>query len=99
MKQLITASALTLLSALSGACPTGNIDFVGFGTTANCAEGSAPTPAPSNTLAVLRADSGCTDSNNNTADFTAAAPASTRNSTTWIVKPIAWRCAGSPPIR
>ena len=60
---------------LSGACPTGNIDFVGFGTTANCAEGSAPTPAPSNTLAVLRADSGCTDSNNNGADFATGAPA------------------------
>lgn len=60
---------------LAGACPTGNIDFVGFGSTANCSEGSAPTPAPSNTLAVLRADNGCADSNNNGADFTAGTPA------------------------
>ena len=61
-------------TSLTGTCPTGNIDFVGFGTTANCAEGSAPTPAPSNTLAVLRADGGCTDSNNNGADFATGAP-------------------------
>jgi predicted extracellular nuclease len=63
------------VATLSGACPTSNIDFVGFGSTANCAEGTAPTPAPSNTLAVLRADNGCTDSNNNGADFATAAPA------------------------
>ena len=37
-------------AALSGTCPAGNIDFVGFGTAANCAEGNAPTPAPCNTL-------------------------------------------------
>ena len=62
-------------TSLAGTCPTGNIDFVGFGATANCSEGSAPTPAPSNTLAVLRADNGCTDSNNNGADFATGAPA------------------------
>ena len=33
--------------ALTGACPTGAtiVDFVGYGTTANCFEGSGPTPA------------------------------------------------------
>jgi hypothetical protein len=56
-------------TALAGSCPTGNADFVGFGPTANCAEASAPTPAPSNTLAVVRAGGGCTDTNNNAADF------------------------------
>jgi predicted extracellular nuclease len=66
-------------TALSGTCPTGNIDFVGFGSTANCAEGSAPTAAPSNTLAVLRANGGCTDSDNNGADFATGA-AAPRNS-------------------
>ena len=61
-------------SALSGTCPA-NIDFVGFGSAANCAEGSAPTATLSATTAALRADGGCTDSNNNGADFTAGAPA------------------------
>jgi Predicted extracellular nuclease len=42
-------------TALTGTCPTATVvDFVGFGSSANCAEGNAPTPAPSNTLAVLR---------------------------------------------
>ncbi|NJC28807.1 hypothetical protein GGR79_000274 [Xanthomonas arboricola] len=62
-------------SALSGACPTGNADLVGYGSTASCAEGNAPTPAPSNTLAVLRGGDGCTDTDNNAADFATGAPA------------------------
>ncbi|MFC7520419.1 lamin tail domain-containing protein [Xanthomonas populi] len=62
-------------SALSGACPTGNADLVGYGSTAICAEGNAPTPAPSNTLAVLRGGDGCTDTDNNAADFATGAPA------------------------
>ena len=55
-------------------CPTGTsiIDFVGFGTTANCFEGSGPTPAPSNTTSVTRTNNA--DTNNNAADFTAGAP-------------------------
>ena len=61
-------------TALSGACPTGNIDFVGFGTAANCAEGSAPTATINATTAALRANGGCTDSNNNGADFGTGAP-------------------------
>ena len=47
-----TAGKLALTStntALTGVCPTGGtiVDFVGFGTTANCFEGAGPTPAPS----------------------------------------------------
>ncbi|WP_267127014.1 lamin tail domain-containing protein, partial [Xanthomonas sacchari] len=61
-------------AALSGACPAGNADFVGYGSSASCAEGSAPTAAPSNTLAVLRGNGGCTDSDNNNADFATGAP-------------------------
>jgi predicted extracellular nuclease len=61
-------------TALSGACPTGLADLVGYGTTASCFEGSAPTAAPSNTLAVLRAGAGCTDTNDNAADFATGAP-------------------------
>ena len=68
-------------TALSGACPTGAniIDFVGFGTTANCFEGSGPTPAPSNTTAALRNNNGCAETDNNAADF-AAGPPNPRNS-------------------
>lgn len=64
----------TTASALSGACPTGNADLVGYGSNASCAEGNAPTPAPSNTLAVLRGGDGCSDTDNNAADFATGAP-------------------------
>ncbi|CAD0304080.1 lamin tail domain-containing protein [Xanthomonas hortorum] len=73
-----TAGKVALSStaaALSGACPTGNADLVGYGSNASCAEGNAPTPAPSNTLAVLRGGEGCTDTDNNAADFSTGAPA------------------------
>lgn len=59
---------------LSGTCPTGNVDFVGFGG-ANCAEGTAPTGNLSNTTAALRLEGGCTDSDDNRADFAIGAPA------------------------
>jgi predicted extracellular nuclease len=89
-----TASKVALVNttvALSGACPTGAsiIDFVGYGTTANCFEGAGPTPAPSNTTAVLRAGAGCTDINVNSADFTAGAPTPRNTSTPLNV------CSGS----
>lgn len=81
-----TAGKVALVNstvALTGACPTGAniIDFAGFGTTANCFEGTGPTPAPSNTTAVIRAGSGCTDTDQNATDFTAVTPAP-RNSAT-----------------
>ncbi len=61
-------------------CPTDTsiVDLVGYGT-ANCFEGAAAAPALTNTSAALRGGNGCTDTNNNQADFTAAAP-SPRNS-------------------
>lgn len=67
------------------------IDFVGFGTTANCFEGGGPTPAPSNTLAVLRAANGCTDTDVNSADFATGAP-NPRNTAT-ALNP----CGGGSP--
>ncbi|RYF54554.1 MAG: lamin tail domain-containing protein, partial [Cytophagaceae bacterium] len=80
-----TAGKVALVSnntALTISCPVGVagvIDFVGFGSTANCSEGAGPTPAPSATNAVFRADNGCTDANNNASDFTTGA-ANPRNS-------------------
>ncbi len=65
---------------LSGACPsTANIlDRVGYGSTAGtvdfCFEGAGPAPTPSATTADLRAAAGCTDTNNNTADFATGSP-------------------------
>lgn len=64
--------------SLAGACPVGSdvniVDFVGYGTTANCREGSANTPAPSETLAVFRKNDGEIDTDQNGADFVTGAP-------------------------
>jgi hypothetical protein len=74
-----TAGKVALVSnttALTGACPTGAtiIDFVGYGTTANCFEGSSFAPAPSNTTAAIRKSGGCTDTDVNSADFSTGTP-------------------------
>lgn len=73
-----TAGKVALVSAtvpLSGPCPTaGVVDFVGYGTTADCFEGAGRAPAPSNTTAVIRVDNGCRETNNNNLDFTTGAP-------------------------
>jgi uncharacterized protein (TIGR03437 family) len=80
-----TAGKVALVRAttpLSGTCPADPniVDFVGYGTTANCFKGSAPAPAPSNSNAALRSNAGCTNSINNAVDFTAAIP-TPRNTT------------------
>ncbi|MFT3897120.1 MAG: lamin tail domain-containing protein [Thermomonas sp.] len=51
------------------------VDLVGYGTTANFYEGAGPAAAPGTTNATFRALNGCTDSNDNGADFAAAAAA------------------------
>src|SRR3546814_7742178 len=60
-------------TALGGSCPTGNADFVGYGS-ANCSEGSDAAPGLSNTTAALRNGGGCTDTNDNGADFASGTP-------------------------
>ena len=57
-------------------CPSGGglVDFVGYGTTANCFEGGAAAPAPSNERAILRAGGGCADTNANNLNFTTGVP-------------------------
>ena len=55
------------------------IDLVGFGS-ANYAE-TAAAPSISNTTALVRAGGGCTDTNNNQADFSTGAPAPRNGST------------------
>lgn len=79
-------------TALGATCPpTGDlVDLVGFGT-ADCAEGSAA-PGPSdNVSSLIRADGGCTDTNDNSADFATGAVAP-RNSAT-----AAHSCGGPNP--
>jgi uncharacterized repeat protein (TIGR01451 family) len=49
-------------------------DFVGYGTTATCYEGSGPAPAPSATTSDFRKAGGCTDTNDNAADFFVLTP-------------------------
>jgi hypothetical protein len=56
------------------------IDFVGYGTTANCSE-TMPTANLSNTTAARRGQSGCVDADNNSTDFAVGAP-TPRNSAT-----------------
>ena len=73
-----TAGKVALTStrtALSGAVPTSPaiVDVVGFGSTATFFE-SAPTAGPANATAVIRRAAGCTDTDNNSADFDVAAP-------------------------
>lgn len=71
-----TAGKIALVNdgtLLVGGCPVGAtiVDFAGYGTTANCFEGTGPTPAPSGTLAATRVGAGCTDTGQNATDFTA----------------------------
>jgi hypothetical protein len=61
------------------------VDFVGYGTGssgANFFEGTGPAPTPSNTLSDVRANHGCTDTDNNAVDFTTATPAPRNSSAT-----------------
>ncbi|HEX3774710.1 MAG TPA: lamin tail domain-containing protein, partial [Polyangiaceae bacterium] len=61
----------TALTCNTTCVPSTNIaDFIGYGS-ANEFEGSGAAPTLSNTTADLRASGGCTDTDNNSADFTA----------------------------
>lgn len=81
-------------TALSGACPAGWTDLVGFGT-ANCSE-TAAMAVLSNTLAGLRANNGCQDFDDNSVDFATGAPTPRNTATpanlcsTVSVDPAAW---------
>jgi predicted extracellular nuclease len=68
-----TSGKVALVSnttALSGSCPSGVVDLVGYGA-ANCFEGSRAAPGLTNTTADSRNDSGCAETDDNAADFTA----------------------------
>jgi hypothetical protein len=64
-------------TSVFGQCPLSNpgiVDFIGYGTTANCFEGSGPTATLSATTAAIRNAAGCTDTNNNAGDFSVGTP-------------------------
>lgn len=67
-------SNTTLLSA---SCPIGPnvVDFAGYGSSANCFEGSDSTPSPASDKAAVRIGQGCADTNDNATNFLALAPA------------------------
>lgn len=81
-----TAGKIALVNnttALTG-CPTatGYVDLVGFGATANCFEGTAAAPAPSNSNSIIRGSNGCLDNNQNGTDFTSVTAAPRNSATT-----------------
>jgi predicted extracellular nuclease len=89
-------------TALNGSgCPPGVavVDFVGYGVTADCFEGAGRAPAPGNLTADIRAVNGCTDTNNNSADFNAAAPTprNTFSTTNQCPEPVALASIATGP--
>jgi uncharacterized protein len=78
--------------ASPGSCSAvaGVEDLIGYGSAADY-EGSGAAPAPSATTALTRAGGGCTDTDNNAADFATAAPDPQDSSAA------ASACSGSPP--
>ena len=80
------AGKLALVNGITAiaTCTAGNIiDFVGYGSTANCFEGSGPTATISTILAAFRNNSGCAETNDNAVDFSVATPLP-RNSATAV---------------
>jgi Lamin Tail Domain len=72
---LVRGAAALTCGASAGSCSSASLveDLVGYGDATDF-EGSGSAPAPSNTLAAERVNDGCADTNDNAADFAAAAP-------------------------
>jgi uncharacterized protein len=93
-----TAGKVALVNSMTGlACNGGStpctpaqlatiIDLVGYGT-ANFFEGTGPAPALSNTTAAFRVAGGCTDTNDNSADFVAGSPGPRNSASAFNVCP------------
>jgi hypothetical protein len=72
-KVVLVTNNTPIASGIS--CPSADVvDLVGYGSGTNCFEGAGPTPTLSNTTAALRNGEGCTETDNNNADFTAGSP-------------------------
>ena len=89
---LVDGATALSCGASAGSCSAvaGVEDLVGYGGAADF-EGSAAAPAGSATNAIVRAGGGCTDTDDNAADFATAAPAPQNSSSA------ASMCSASPP--
>jgi Lamin Tail Domain len=89
---LVRGNAPLGCGASAGSCSADLLvaDLIGYGSATDY-EGGGPAPAISNTTAALRAGDGCTDTDTNSSDFSAAAP-TPRNSAA-----AAAPCSGGPP--
>ncbi len=89
---LVQGTTALACGASAGSCSAVSsvADLVGYGSASDY-EGSGAAPALSSTTAAVRADNGCTDTNVNSADLTAAAPPPRNAATTAVT------CSGSPP--
>ncbi len=89
---LVRGSTALMCGAAAGSCSTDAqiADLIGYGSAVDY-EGTGAAPAPSNTLAEVRAASGCTDTDDNASDFSTAAP-TPRNSAS-----PAGSCGSGPP--
>ncbi|WP_409268066.1 ExeM/NucH family extracellular endonuclease [Massilia sp. BHUDP2] len=76
--KIALAESITLLTVADGGGKL--VDLVGFGT-ASRYEGTAAAPAPSNTTSIQRLALGCTDTDQNAADFEAKAVTGPRRTT------------------
>ena len=89
---VVSSTTLLACGATAGSCSGagGLQDLIGYGSAADY-EGTAAAPSLSSTTAAMRAAAGCTDTNDNAADFDAVTPAPRNSAAT------ATTCAGSPP--
>jgi hypothetical protein len=73
---LVSSSTALTCGASTGSCSSvaGVEDLVGYGAATDY-EGAGPAPALDNTTAAVRAGAGCTETDDNSSDFSAAAPA------------------------
>ena len=82
---------LASTTTATGTCAVGAVDSVSYGSGSTACE-TTQAPGLTNATAALRAGDGCTDTNNNGADFTAATPAP-RNSASALNA-----CSGAPQV-
>ena len=74
-KVLLTRPGTPFLGGSLCPLPNGGIsDLLGYGSNANCVEGTGPASVLTNTTALIRKGGGCTDTDNNANDFVVGPP-------------------------
>ncbi|WP_345238487.1 choice-of-anchor D domain-containing protein [Hymenobacter saemangeumensis] len=81
----------TALSVTAAANAAGIVDFVGYGTTSVRFEGTGPTANTSGSTSALRLNAGCTDTDDNAADFVVGTTVAPRSMATTLAP-----CGGAP---